>query len=168
MDIFVWFLQKNASVLAVAQSANSQVFIAYIFLCVFIKRSVFLLAFFISCALFEFSIFDFLAEYQLYMITFIIYSYVFYECKNKISKIGCSGVILLSIALAHDARYYGVGGVYGEYQTVLYDNIESITLAAHIFFICSLIPYRRLRDNLRRISVFVVYMSRNSVAMQFI
>ena len=49
MDVFLWFLQKSASEQATALSANSELFIVYVALSLIIKRSVFLLAFFILC-----------------------------------------------------------------------------------------------------------------------
>lgn len=163
MDIFVWFLQKNASALAVVQSANSFVFVAYVILAVLIKRASFLAAFFISCMLFELSIFDPLSEASLYLITFAIYSYVIF-CNGLTlkSRLACGILIILSITLAYDAYFYGIDGRYGETETFLYNNIEHLALYSHILLISTLVSYRRIKDSFRRFVDSILLLSRNS------
>lgn len=61
-----------------------------------------------------------------------------------------------------DAFLYGVGGYYGASETLIYNNIEHIALCAHILFIGSLIPIKRIRDGLRRFFDSVVRITANS------
>ncbi|PHS21799.1 MAG: hypothetical protein COA84_14820 [Robiginitomaculum sp.] len=163
MDIFVWFLQKNASALAVVQSQNSLVFIAYFILATSIKRASFMAAFFMSCMLFEMELFDPLSEASLYLLTFATYSYVI-TCKSLtcIQRMGCGTILILSLTLAYDAYFYGLGGVYGEAETVIYNNIEYLALCSHIIFISTLTPYRRIGNSIGRFVDSILLLSRNS------
>ncbi len=162
MDMFSWFLQKSASEQATALSANSELFIAYVALSLIIKRSVFLLAFFISCLLFECGIFDSLKEYQLYLITVVMYSYVFSYCKSLVNRFGCAIILILSFTLAVDAFLFGANGYFTENETFIYDNIYSLALFAHAFFICSFINIKRILDGIRDFIDHVVSMPPNS------
>jgi len=164
MDIFVWFLQKNASALASqALSSSSLLLIAYVLLAILIKRASFLAAFFMSCMLFELDRFDLLSEADLYLLTFAIYSYVIF-CKGLTlkSRIACGILLTLSITLAYDAYHYGINGAYGEAETVVYNNIEYAAVCAHIILISTLIPYRRIGDGIRHFINTVLHVSRNS------
>ncbi len=162
MDIFSWFLQKSASEQVTALSANSELFIAYVALSLIIKRSVFLLAFFISCLLFECGIFDSLKEYQLYLITMVMYSYVFSYCKSLVNRFGCVIILILSFTLAVDAFFFGANGYFTENETFIHNNIYSFALFAHAFFICSFINIKRILDGIRDFIDHVVSMSPNS------
>ena len=168
MDLFVWFLQKNASALAVSQSENSLILFAYLALSLLIKRSSFMAAFFMSCMLFELSVFDGLSEVSLYLLTFAIYSYVI-TCKALTCKqrIACGILLALSIILAYDAYFYGVNGIYGAHETVVYNNIEHLALCAHTVFISSLIPYRRIKNGIRHFIASFLYQQGNSSYMLF-
>jgi hypothetical protein len=168
MDIFVWFLQKNASALAVApNNLNSLLFIAYVVLCLIIRRPVFLLAFFMSCMLFELSLFDSVKEYQLYLLTLVIYSYAYQECKTTKTKICCVIILLLSVVFACNAFFYGVNGYYGEAQTLVYNHIENLALLAHILFIWSFVDYKRVQNSIRNFIDSIVYSAVNSDYMLF-
>ncbi len=148
-----WLLQfqiLSESAVA-APNANSEIFIAYVILSLIIKRAAFLAAFFISWLLFNMKIFDVLLEHQLYLIIFVVYTYVIFKCETIKSRIGCGILLILSIILSYDAYFYGVNGRYGEAQTVVYNNIEHLSLCAHFLFICSLIPFERIRNGLRSI-----------------
>ncbi len=168
MDIYKWFLQTNASELALnlslSLSLNSLLFLAYVLISVVIKRAAYLAAFFMSCMLFEMRFFDPLSEASLYLITFAIYSYVIFvmPCKRVVT-IACVIMLFLSITLAYDAYFYGLNGYYGASETYVYNNIEYLALYAHIILISSLIPFRRIGDNIRHLLAASVRMSRNTV-----
>lgn len=172
MGIFQWFLQTNASELALNLAASVKasdfLLLAYLALSLLIKRAVYLAAFFMSSLLFEASVFDALTESQLYLLTFAIYSYVVFviPCNVK-AWAACVILIALSIILAYDAYFYGEHGVYGARETVIYNNIEYLALYSHILFICSLIPYRRIKDSIRRFFNSIMLMSRNSACFLF-
>ncbi len=168
MDIYKWFLQTNASELALnlslSLSLNSLLFLAYVLISVVIKRAAYLAAFFMSCMLFEMRFFDPLSEASLYLITFAIYSYVIFvmPCKRVVT-IACVIMLFLSITLAYDAYFYGLNGYYGASETYVYQNIEYLALYAHTILICSLIDIKRIRNNLRSFIGSVRSFSSNSV-----
>ena len=168
MDVFKWFLQTNASELALnlslSLSLNSLLFLAYVIISLLIKRAAYLAAFFMSCMFFEASFFDPLSEAELYLLTFAVYSYtVFVMPCNRFVMFACVTMLLLSITLAYDAYFYGVGGAYGESETFVYNNIEIFALYAHSFLIAALIPYRRISNFIGRMSDAFVRFSVNSV-----
>jgi hypothetical protein len=145
------------------QSLNSVLFVAYLVVSLLIKKPSYMLAFFISCMLFEINLFDPLSESQLYAITFAIYSYVALVRRCKIeTTIACVIILIICVALGYDAYFYGIGGAYGASETFVYNNIEHFTLYAHIILICTLIPYRRIRDSIRRFTTSILLISRNS------
>jgi len=167
MDIFVWFLQKNASVMSAPQTVNSELLLAYLIVCVIIKKPAYMLAFFMSCMLFEMSLFDQLSEASLYLMTFAIYSYLIFDmrCNMKVT-IACGIMIILSITLSYDAYFYGIGGKYGASDTFVYNNIEHLALCAHIILISSLISYRRITHCLR--DVFNAIRDMSSYSANFV
>lgn len=158
MDIIQWLLQSLqikesvlTSVTSLNLNLNSILFLAYVILSLMIKRAAFLAAFFASCLLFDIALFDVLSEASLYALTFAIYSYAMF-CKSLTlqTKGGCVIIMGLAIILGYDAYFYGIGGYHGATETFVYNNIESLALSAHCILIATLIPYRRIRDNLRR------------------
>ena len=167
-SIMQWLAPQSASVQSLLEqnqlSQNSEVFIAYLVVSLLIKRSSFLAAFFMSCMLFEMSLFDQLTESQLYAITFSIYSYVIF-CKGLtfLTKAACVIILVLCVTLGYDAYFYGIGGAYGASETFVYNNIEHLALYAHIILISTLIPYRRITNSLRRFIAYVMYLPRYSV-----
>jgi hypothetical protein len=169
MDLLQWiliFLQTSVSELAKqnpSQSVNSLILFAYMVLSISLKRPSLMMAFFFSCMLFEMRLFDPLSEASLYLLTFAIYSYVI-ACNGLTLKqrIACGIILTLSITLAYDAYYYGMDGIYGTHETILYGNIEHLALYAHLIFIGSLIPYRRIGDSLRRYIDSFMLIARNS------
>ncbi len=82
---------------------------------------------------------------------------------NRAVIIACVTMLLLSITLAYDAYFYGVGGAYGESKTFVYNNIEILALFAHSFLIAALVPYRRISNFIGRMSDAFVRFSVNSV-----
>lgn len=164
MSIVEWFPLLNASVLEQNQlSQNSILFVMYLIVAVIIKRSSYLMAFFMSCMLFELAIFDVLSEMELYAITFCIYSYVMFDmtCKRVVT-VCCGIIVILSVVLGYDAYFYGIGGIYGTHEAIIYNNIESLALSAHILLIASLIDYRRVWNYLCSFADYVVYISRST------
>lgn len=165
MDIFTWFLQLNESASQLIQNqlnANDSILIAYVCVSLIIKRAAFLAAFFMSCLLFEVSFFDSLSECNLYLITFLIYTYAFQTCLTRKERYCCGIILFLSMAFTVDAGLYGEFGYYGASETIIYNNIELLATSAHIFLISTLIPYRRIKDSIRRFAASAVYMSNNS------
>ncbi len=170
MEIFQGATGGYSSLLSVhfLTDVNSELFVAYLILSLFIKRPIFLLAFFMSCLLFEIKFFDGLAEYNLYLLTFLIYTYIFQICRTSNQRLGCGIILFLSMALSIDAALYGEYGHYGASKTILYNNIEHLALYAHVIFICSLVPCRRIKNGIRHFVASILHLSRNSVVMQFI
>jgi len=166
MDIFLWVLQENESALAAARttSSNTELFFVYVLLAFVTKKPHLLTAFFMSCLLFECAIFDPLTEAQLYLITFLTYSYVM-PCNmfSRKTKVACAIMCILCLLFAYDAAFYGVDGFYGERETFVYNNIEHLFICSHCLIICSFIDIERIRNNLRSFINGIRSMSANSV-----
>ena len=168
MSILEWFPLLNESALAQnlshSQNPSSYLLLAYFLVSVVIKRAAYMAAFFMSCMLFEMRFFDPLSEASLYLITFAIYSYVIFvmPCKRVVTA-ACVIMLLLSITLAYDAYFYGLNGYYGASKTYVYNNVEYLALYAHIILISSLVPFKRIGDNIRHLLAASVRMSRNTV-----
>lgn len=168
MDIPQWLIQfqvinESAQVIQ-DPSVNSVLFAAYAIVSLLIKRVAYAAAFFVSCILFDAAVFDILSEASLYLLTFAVYSYVIFDIeRNRKASIACGTIILLSIVLAYDSYHYGIGGIYGAHKTIVYEHIQHFALYAHIVFISTLVPYRRISDSFRRYVSFIVRMSRSSV-----
>ena len=157
--------QSSASLnLTAALNKTVVFFIAYTVVSLMIRKAAYLVAFFMSCILFEAKIFEPLSESELYLLTFAIYSYtVFVIPCNRAVIWACVTMLLLSITLAYDAYFYGVGGAYGESKTFVYNNIEILALYAHSFLIAALIPYRRISNFIGRMLDTFMRFSVNSV-----
>ncbi len=157
--------QSSASLnLTAALNKTVVFFIAYTVVSLMIRKAAYLAAFFMSCILFEAKIFEPLSESELYLLTFAIYSYtVFVIPCNRAVIWACVTMLLLSITLAYDAYFYGVGGAYGESKTFVYNNIEILALYAHSFLIAALIPYRRISNFIGRMLDTFMRFSVNSV-----
>ena len=164
MDLFAWFLQKSASELAqLPQSVNSLIFITYGIVSLFNRKPSYMAAFFISCMMFEHSFFDGISECSLYLMTFVLYSFlVKFICESKETDIACMGGCVICLVLAYDSFFYGIDGYYGATETIVYDHIEHISLYAHIFLISTLINFKRVQHCIRGFIVSILYMSRNS------
>ena len=168
MDIFQWiilFLGQNASDLAVhnqSLNVNNNLFIPYLIISLLLKRSSYMAAFFMSCMLFEMEFFNGVYEFNLYLLTFAFYSYVIVNCKTNKSIAACGIILFLSITFAIDSALYGEHGYYGARETIIYNNIEYLSLYAHIIFIYTLIPFRRIEGYLRSCVASLLHMSRNS------
>jgi hypothetical protein len=169
MDLSQWLITSQA----ISESAlvlhslnlnvNSILFTAYVLVSVLTKRAAFIAAFFFSCLLFDAALFDPLSEASLYLLTFAIYSYVI-ACNalTFYQKLACGIILILSITLAYDAYFYGMDGIYGAHETIVYNNIEYLALYAHIIFISTLIPYRGIGDSIRRFVDTFMLITRNS------
>ncbi len=159
-------LKQNPLNLNLTSSINSTklFFIVYALVAVCIKRPQLLAAFFVSCLLFESSFFDVFSECHLYLMTFIIYSYVI-TCNqfNNKTKSACVIMCILCALFAYDSAFYGVNGYYGATETVIYNNIERLFICSHIFIIASVVNRRAIINNIRGFCGAVVRMSRSSV-----
>lgn len=141
----LWQLQSVN--VAVAQNVNS-LLVIYLILALIVNKPVLLLAYLSSEMIYQLSIFDFLAEWQLFAIECIIYSYVFNQLDTTKSKAACAVIFSIALYFIYDAHKYGVSEGYDGYQTILYKNIEFIFTFAHIIFICSFVSIKRIRINL--------------------
>jgi len=165
MDLFQWVLQENESVLAAAKNnATNMLIIAYFVCSLFIRKPQLLAAFFMSCLLFESSFFDVFSECHLYLMTFIIYSYVI-TCNqfNNKTKSACVIMCILCALFAYDAAFYGVNGYYGATETVIYNNIERLSVCCHILVIASVFNRRAIINNIRAFCGVIVRMSYRTV-----
>ncbi len=144
---------------------NTQLFfIVYALVAICIKRPQLLAAFFVSCLLFESSFFDVFSECYLYLMTFIIYSYVI-TCNqfNNKTKSACVIMCILCALFAYDAAFYGVNGYYGATETVIYNNIERLFICSHILIIASVFNIRSIINNCRNLCRSIVRMSYHTV-----
>jgi len=165
MDLFSWVLQAAESALVVRErSSNTELFLIYVLVSFFIKRPQLLAAFFMSCLLFESSFFDVFSECHLYLMTFIIYSYVI-TCNqfNNKTKSACVIMCILCALFAYDAAFYGVNGYYGATETVIYNNIERLSVCCHILVIASVFNRRAIINNIRAFCGVIVRMSYRTV-----
>lgn len=142
----LWQLQSVN--VAAEQNVNS-LLVIYLILALIINKPVLLLAYLSSEMIYQLSVFDFLAEWQLFAIECIIYSYVFNQLNTTKNKSACAVIFSIALYFVYDAHKYGVSEGYDGYQTILYKNIECIFTLAHIVFICSFISIERIRNNLR-------------------
>ena len=165
MDLFSWFLQAAESAQVVRErSSNTELFLVYVLVSFFIRKPQLLAAFFMSCLLFESSFFDVFSECHLYLMTFIIYSYVI-TCNqfNNKTKGACVIMCILCALFAYDAAFYGVNGYYGATETVIYNNIERLSVCCHILIIASVFNIRSIINNCRDFCRSIVRMSYHTV-----
>ncbi len=136
--------------------------VVYTVLALSTKRSLPLAAFFMSALLMELALFDVVREYQLYLLTFVIYSYVITRHYMLFKqKFACGIILILTVIFSYDSFMYGVGGYIGEYKTLIWHNIENLAICAHILFIASFINARRISNNIRLFVASLVRFSRN-------
>ena len=162
-ELLEWFPQLNVHDLKLLDlQSESSIFFIYVILGVIVKRSVYPLAFFMCFLLVNASIFQTVAEWQVYLLVIVIYSYVFDQCPSKQSKYCCVTICLLSLSFSIDAFLYGVNGVYGTSQTLLWESIELLATSAHFLFICSLLPVQRIYNNIRDFFNSIGHITSNS------
>ncbi len=136
--------------------------IAYTVLALSTKRSLPLAAFFMSVLLMELALFDVVKEYQLYLMTFIVYSHVITRHYMLFKqRFACGIILILTVVFSYDSFMYGVGGYFGEHKTLVWHNIENLAICAHILFIASFIDARRISNDIRLFIVSLVRFSRN-------
>jgi hypothetical protein len=137
---------------------------AYALVAFFTKRPQLLAAFFMTVLLFEWRLFDNYSEAQLYLIEFVIYSYVMLCNVFSIkTKLACGIMCLLTLVFAYDAMFYGVNGFYGMRETFIYNNIEHFVIGCHILIIYTTIRIKTITNYFKYFFASVVRMSRNSV-----
>ncbi len=141
---------------------TSLLIVAYAVLALSTKRSLPLAAFFMSVLLMELALFDMVKEYQLYLLTFVIYSYVITRDYMLFKqRIACGIILILTVVFSYDSFMYGAGGYIGEYKTLIWHNIENLSVCAHILFIASFIDARRISNNIRLFIASLVRFSHN-------
>ncbi len=166
MDLILWLVQQSESEIKISQkiNLNSIILLAYFVVYLFNRRPSFLAAFFISCALFELKVFDPLSEFSLYLLTFLVYSYVIKCHRNsKLTIIACLNMLVVCMVLSYNARFYGYPDYYGEVDEFIYNNIEYVSLFSHGFIIYSLVNFKAVRNRLRNIAGFIRGMSYHTV-----
>ena len=136
---------------ASASSSNVLIgvlYILYAIISILIKKSRYLLAFFFSDFVMACSIFDVLQEYQIYLIDFIVWSYIYPCAPNKKVKNACGIICLLDLILVNNAFLYGVGGTHGASETLIYQNIEYLAFYVNLIVILSLVPFSRIYNGI--------------------
>jgi hypothetical protein len=146
-----------------SQAKTRSLMFAYALVAFFTKRPQLLAAFFMTVLLFEWRLFDNYSEAQLYLIEFVIYSYVM-TCNvfNIKTKLACGIMCLLCLVFAYDAAFYGVNGFYGTYETGIYNNIERLVICCHTIIILSVVDFRRIINAVKSFRCYVSHISRNS------
>jgi len=158
MEILEWLELLSANARSSNWLANA-LFILYVIVSILIKKSRYVVAFFLSVFIVECSLFDLMQEYQLYLTSFIVYSYIYSYAVNAKTKMACVIMCLLDLILSYDAYKYGIGGAHGESETILYENIEYLAFSAHIIIIISLVRLGRILDNIRSLFRYVFSVS---------
>ena len=169
MEILEWLhlLSESASLAPLERSLTNSLFIAYIIVSIFIKKSRYLLAFCFSVALVEVVVFDGLQECQIYLTDFTVYSYVAYYAHTLKVKNACGIMCLLDLILINDSIKYGVNGTHGELKTVIYQNIEYLAFYANIIIVGSLLPLGRIYDSICRLLDYAYSVKADSSYMSF-
>jgi len=153
-------LKLNQS-LSLNLSILSSLIIGYAVLSILTKKSAFLLAFLLCVFLQSATIMLIVSESVVYLLVFIVYSYVFQICLTSKTKLCCVTILLLSLIMYIDAALFGIDGIYGENQTIIYEMGDHLSLLAHFFFICSFINTAKIRDYLRYITSAFNHLSRS-------
>ena len=147
---------------------ESSLFLLYALVCFLIRKPVYLLAFFMCFFLVNAEITQSIKEYQVYLIIIVIYSFVFDYCSTRYSKYCCVILVFISVVFSVDAFLYGTDGYYGASETVIYNNIDSIALYAHLLFIGSLVYNSRIYNNIQRFLSCVERITHRGYNMQYI
>lgn len=152
MELLEWLhllnalgLNQNHLSLVVANS----LFIGYLLVYTLTKNAAPVVAFFMCVMLVDNSHLKSIDEVYMYFIVCVIYSYILGICRTSKQVFYCAIIAFISMVFAVDSFFYGVDGYYGASETVIYNNIEYISLLAHSFFINSFICYRKIRNGLR-------------------
>ncbi len=159
MEIYSWLLQISASatqLTTTTRSVNDYLFVGYVITAFLNKDGRYLAAFFFSSMLFTLNWFDFLQEYQLYIITFIVYSYILTKEQMLKTSVACVIMLYIILVFAFDALFYGVGGLNGQSKTIVWENIEYIATFAHTILILSLIEFRRIYKHIGSVVSFII------------
>jgi len=166
MELLEWLSLESANV---SSHTNSEtlLFLLYILVSALAKKSRYLLAFFLFMVVFTCSIFDPLQEYQIYLTSFVVYSYLVTTSKLLKIKTSCAIMCVLDLILFRDALYYGVDGIHGEYKTAIYQNIEYLAFVAHLIIITSLVPFGKIYDCICRLLDHVFGGTANSYNMSY-
>ena len=72
---------------------------------------------------------------------------------------------LLDLTLAYDAVFYGVDGIYGERQTLIYQSIEYLAFYANLIIILSLVPFSRIYNGICHLFDYAFGVKSNSYFM---
>jgi len=167
MEILEWLhlLSVNANLTDQSLSAVNNLFIAYVVVSIFIKKSRYLMAFCLCVITASFNGFDFLSEYQIYLTSFVVYSYIALQAKAKKTRIACVIMCILGLILANDAFNYGVNSINGTRETAIYQNIEYLSIYANLIIILSLISFRRIYDYICRVLDTIIMLTTGSSYM---
>jgi len=164
MEFLEWLQVASASASKNGGSINIT-FMLYVAISILIKKSRYLLAFFFSDLLIACSIFDYLQEHQIYLTSFIVYSYIATQDIPKKTKMACVIMCILDLTLANDAFKYGIGGTHGTSETLIYQNIEYLAFYANLIIIISLVPFGRIYDCICRLLDYAFSVKSHSTYM---
>lgn len=165
MELLEWLHLLSANVKV--SNLNDYSFVFYVLVSLLIKKSRYILAFFFCVLIVECSLFDFLMEFEIYLTSFTVYSYLVTASKSLKIKVSCAIMCVLDLILFRDALYYGVNGIHGEYKTAIYNNIEYLAFVVHIIIILSLVPFGKIYDCICGLLDHVFGGSANSYNMSF-
>lgn len=85
----------------------------------------------------------------IFMLEFVVYSYVLTSLDSVKTKRGCSTIMLIALWGYLDFIIYGEYSTNGTYKTFYRIHLENIYLCTHFFFVYSFIDVRRINDRLR-------------------
>ena len=147
-----------------SQVKTNLIMLAYALVALLTRRPQLLAAFFMTVLLFEWSLFDNYSESQLYLLEFIVYSYVI-TCNvfSIKTRLACGIMCLLCSVFAYDAAFYGVNGFYGALETVIYNSIEHLVICCHILIICTTVNLKRIINAIKSLCYSIGCISRYSV-----
>tara|TARA_R110002020_G_scaffold70736_1_gene183446 strand:- start:34 stop:567 length:534 start_codon:yes stop_codon:yes gene_type:complete len=145
----------------------SSLILGYAILSILTKKSAFLLAFLLCVFLQGASAMLIVSESVVYLLVFVVYSYILQICLTSKSKTCCGIVLLASFVFYLESALFGLNGIYGTHQTLIYEMSEYISLFAHFFFICSFINIAKIRNSLRDFIGSIACVSRSIYSMLF-
>lgn len=161
--------QNQSQSLSLSLNLNilSSLILGYAVLSILTKKSAFLLAFLLCVFLQSASAMLIISEPVVYLLVFVVYSYILQICLTNKSKWCCGIVLLTSFVFYLESALFGLNGIYGIHQTLIYAISEYISLFAHLFFICSFIDFAKIRNSLRDFIGSIASVSRGIYSMLF-
>lgn len=143
-----WVQHLSAKKILIAKNANNILFIAYLLVYFFTRKSCFLVAFFLCVLFADTVISDSFSNSQYYLVMALIYSILYWYLsskKEKLKTICCCGIMLLfQIIMIADAILFPY------VETFVWTNYAFFVVSIHVAIICSLFRWSRIRSSLGR------------------